>query len=61
VLVLTIPALPAAAAPRPAACVHRAAFVADVTVPDNTVQPRGAAVKKVWRLRNTGLAPEAGD
>lgn len=48
----------AAAAPGEAAnaasCVYRAAFVADVTVPDGTVMPPGTAFMKVWRLRNSG-------
>lgn len=51
-----------AAAPDPAAsasiqadsCTYRAAFVADVTVPDNTAMPPNTAFMKVWRLRNTG-------
>lgn len=51
---LALLALPAAAAPSAAACVYRAAFVSDVTVPDSMVQTPGVAVLKVWRLRNTG-------
>ncbi|HUS83943.1 MAG TPA: NBR1-Ig-like domain-containing protein [Anaerolineales bacterium] len=32
----------------------RAAFVADVTIPDGTVLARGETFTKTWRLRNTG-------
>jgi hypothetical protein len=35
-------------------CSDRAAFVADVTVPDGTVLAPGTAFDKTWRLRNTG-------
>lgn len=62
VLVLVTSTLVAAAAPEPAItassqmapCTYRAAFVADVTVPDNTALPASTAFSKVWRLRNTG-------
>ena len=37
--------------PQPA-CVYRAAFLGDVTIPDNTVIAPGAAFVKTWRLRN---------
>jgi hypothetical protein len=37
----------------PAAC-EKAAFVADVTVPDGTRFSPGAAFTKIWRLRNSG-------
>jgi hypothetical protein len=38
----------------PSGCTNEAAFVADVTVPDNTSFPPGASFVKTWRLRNMG-------
>ena len=35
-------------------CTNRGEFVADVTVPDNTVFQPGRTFVKTWRLRNTG-------
>ncbi len=35
-------------------CTNRAAFVADVSVPDGTVLAPGQVVDKVWRVSNTG-------
>jgi hypothetical protein len=35
-------------------CTDGAQYVADLTVPDNTVFPPGAAFTKTWRLRNSG-------
>jgi hypothetical protein len=35
-------------------CIDRAAFVADVTVPDHTVIPAGTKFIKTWRLKNAG-------
>ncbi len=35
-------------------CSLNAAFVADVTIPDNTVMQPGASFTKVWRVRNSG-------
>ena len=46
--------VPGAATPPPTACTYRAAFLGDVTVPDNTVVAPGAAFVKTWRLRNDG-------
>jgi hypothetical protein len=43
-----------AAPPEQAGCVYRAAFLGDVTVPDNTVIPGGTSFIKTWRLRNDG-------
>jgi hypothetical protein len=40
--------------PTPAPCVPNAAFVADVTVPDNSTMAPGAPFVKTWRVRNTG-------
>ena len=39
------------------ACVDKAAFVADITIPDNTLIAPGAPFRKVWRLRNDGTCP----
>lgn len=38
----------------PAGCTNEAAFVADITVPDDTSFPPGATFKKTWRLKNIG-------
>ncbi len=35
-------------------CSLNAAYVADVTIPDNTVVQPGASFTKVWRVRNSG-------
>ncbi len=35
-------------------CSLNAAYVADVTIPDNTVVQPGAGFTKVWRMRNSG-------
>lgn len=35
-------------------CTDSAAFVVDVTVPDNTVLDQGEAFNKIWRIKNTG-------
>jgi len=35
-------------------CANEASFVADVTVPDNTVFQPGARIDKTWRIRNNG-------
>ena len=46
---------PTQAAPaNPSGCSDSGAFVADVTVPDYAQFEPGAAVHKVWRVRNTG-------
>jgi LysM repeat protein len=36
------------------ACTYRAAYVADITVPDHSVLAPGTRFAKVWRVRNTG-------
>jgi hypothetical protein len=36
------------------ACTLRAAFVDDVTIPDDTVIDKGASFTKTWRIRNSG-------
>lgn len=38
-------------------CTNDAAFVADVTVPDNTIFQPGAPIDKTWRVRNSGTCP----
>jgi len=38
----------------PGGCVLQEQFVADVTIPDNTVIAPGAAFVKTWRIGNTG-------
>lgn len=52
--VLVAPVSPSAAAPPSAECVYRATYIADVTVPDDTVFAPGATFAKTWRLRNDG-------
>jgi hypothetical protein len=39
------------------ACIDRAGFVADVTIPDDTSLAPGAFFTKTWRLRNDGNCP----
>jgi hypothetical protein len=36
------------------ACTYRAAFLGDVSIPDNTITAPGGAFVKTWRLRNDG-------
>lgn len=38
----------------PVGCAVNSAFVADVTIPDNTPVPAGQPFTKTWRLRNSG-------
>jgi hypothetical protein len=38
-------------------CSYNAAFVEDITVPDNTTFSPGASFVKVWRVENTGTCP----
>jgi hypothetical protein len=38
-------------------CSNDAAFIADVTVPDNTIFQPGARIDKTWRIRNSGTCP----
>lgn len=35
-------------------CTYRAAYVADITVPDHSILAPGTSFNKVWRVRNTG-------
>ena len=54
---VTIPCAPAATATTgaaPAAACDAAQFIADVTIPDNSVIKPGAIFTKTWRLKNTG-------
>jgi uncharacterized protein YkwD len=51
-------------APRPTnapGCTNSAAFVTDVTIPDNTVVDAGKPFTKTWRISNTGTCIWAGD
>jgi len=41
-------------APTSSACVDSAAFMGDVTIPDNTIVASNTAFTKTWRLKNTG-------
>lgn len=38
----------------PESCINKAAFYADVTVPDNTVFDQGQGFIKTWQIRNVG-------
>ncbi len=40
--------------PNNSPCVYRAAFLGDVTIPDNTSVSPGAMFRKTWRVRNDG-------
>jgi hypothetical protein len=40
--------------PLPGACTNKAAFVSDVTVPDNSYLAANTAFTKIWRLKNVG-------
>ena len=48
------PEPPVVAAPTSSACIDSAAFVTDVTIPDNSVLTADTAFTKTWRLKNTG-------
>ena len=59
VIVPTPEAPPTPAVPTPTSCQFDAAFVTDVTIPDNTTIQPGQSFDKVWRLKNTGTCPWA--
>lgn len=40
--------------PPPQACVFRASYIQDVTIPDGTIVAPGAQFVKTWRVQNTG-------
>jgi hypothetical protein len=40
--------------PTSSACVDSAAFITDVTIPDNSILDYGTTFTKTWRLKNTG-------
>ncbi len=42
-------------------CTNKASFVADVTIPDNTVVKAGETFTKTWRVSNTGTCIWASD
>ena len=56
-IIISVEATPTLAPPSPAPtsipCTYGASFVADVTIPDNTVLPPGAEFVKIWRLRTS--------
>jgi TolB protein len=55
------PGTPAPDVSGPGGCTLNGAYVADVTVPDNTEFPPGALFTKTWRVRNSGTCDwEAG-
>ena len=54
VIFATATPAPAAPTPAPPACVHNAAYVTDVTIPDHTSLPAAQQFDKVWRMSNTG-------
>jgi Ig-like domain from next to BRCA1 gene len=35
-------------------CIDKAAFVADVTIPDNTLLKKNTGITKTWRIKNAG-------
>ncbi|MFB0546931.1 MAG: FHA domain-containing protein [Anaerolineae bacterium] len=43
--------------PLPPPCIPKAAYVADITVPDHSVFRPGERIDKVWRIRNNGSCP----
>jgi len=52
-----LPTLPPAAAARPTAvadCTNNLVFVADETIPDNTIVQPGEVLDKRWRVKNAG-------
>ncbi len=51
---LVSPRGPGLAAPQAQQCTDVAAFIADVTIPDNTQIGPGAPFDKTWRLQNNG-------
>jgi hypothetical protein len=55
IVLLALVAPAAVAAPSgQAGCTTRATYVADVTVPDNTIMAPGTGFVKTWRIRNDG-------
>ncbi len=55
------PTLTPSATPPPATSCDRAAFVADVTVPDGTTFTAGSNFTKIWRLKNVGVCTWTSD
>ena len=52
--IVPAPATTSFPAPTSSVCTDLAAFVSDVTIPDNTVIAANTAFTKTWRLKNTG-------
>ncbi len=50
----TVPPTAPPPMPTPPGCVDDSAFVADVTVPDDSVFQPGDRIDKIWRMKNTG-------
>ncbi|MCL5997132.1 MAG: NBR1-Ig-like domain-containing protein [Chloroflexi bacterium] len=58
VVALAVGAVPASAqTPGNGSCVYRATYVADVTIPDDTVLDTGERFVKTWRIRNDSTCP----
>lgn len=58
----TITVTPAATRPpNDPNCTNSAAFVADITIPDNSDVPAGTSFTKTWRVSNTGTCIWASD
>lgn len=38
-------------------CTNNAVFIQDITIPDQTIVPRGQPFVKTWQLQNTGTCP----
>ncbi|MCA9986096.1 MAG: hypothetical protein KDE59_17435 [Anaerolineales bacterium] len=54
----TVPASPTATAiPPTPTCTYAMSFVADVTIPDDTIVLPGLGFVKTWRIRNSGNCP----
>ena len=49
-----VPTATPTVAPTPQACTDRAAFIADVSIPDGFVVAPNTPFTKIWRLKNTG-------
>jgi hypothetical protein len=54
VIFATATPAPATPTPAPPACVHNAAYVTDVTIPDHTPVQAAQQFDKVWRMSNSG-------
>ena len=57
----TTPTWTPTATPEPTPCVDGSAYVADVTIPDQSVVDAGEPFVKTWRVKNTGSCPWGAD